>query len=274
MSYENIKNEYISARQGSSLASLILEGNYSWNESFEYNSVNIDNRILINKNDYKIYLLSPNTDKLNKLSNTWLRYLKTLKWNFNLTDETIFDDAYEFHMIKQREKEVNEKNISLTKKSVIQDIMDVDFESPDEITDNSITNGSSISFILEYCGKKLLFLADAHPDIIEDNLSKENSDYFDLIKLSHHGSSKNTTNKLAKILNTNIFLISTDGEGNHSHPDFETVAKIIYHQKGFKKIIFNYKTKTSELVDNTNWKEKYNYNVEIADGTKPVIIKL
>lgn len=38
------------------------------------------------------------------------------------------------------------------------------------IYDNSVVNGSSISFILEYKDYKLLFLADSHPDIVRENI--------------------------------------------------------------------------------------------------------
>lgn len=271
---QNNSDQDISAIQGSSLASLILEGQYSWNEQFDGNAINIDNKSIIYNNDYNIYLLSPNTEKLNLLSYKWLSELRERKFNFSLSAEPIFDDAYEFYMLRQKENKIIEQDISLPIiDNINKSIEDIDLESTEEEVDNSPINGSSISFIIEYYGKKLLFLADAHPDIITDNISKSKNERFNLVKVSHHGSAKNTTNKLAQILNSDLFLISTNGS-NHSHPDFESLAKIIYHQKNPKKLVFNYNTNNAKKIDNAEWMKKYNYNIHISDGSKPTKIKL
>lgn len=261
----------ISTRQGSSLASLILEGQYSWNESFEGNAINIDNENIIQNDDYTLHLLSPNTEKLNKLSNKWLRDLMKIDLNFSLSDEAIFDDAYEFHMIQQEERKIETRKISssVSDTKFIEEII-----CAEEEKDSSVINGSSISFIIEYNGKKLLFLADAHPDIIFDNISKLENNYFDLIKVSHHGSAKNTTNELAKILNSSLFLISTNGKGKQSHPDFESLAKIVYHQTNFKELFFNYETNNAKKIDDNILKKMYNYTLYISDGSKPTKIEL
>lgn len=265
----------ISARQGFTLASLITDGQYSWNESFDGSAVSIDNKNIIRKKGYAIYLISPNTEKLSKLSDKWLKELRRMKRGFSLSDEEIFDEAYECYMIQQEEKKIEEKLISSTTKyKVDKCIEDVISKPMEEEIDNAPINGSSISIIIEYNGKNLLFLADAHPDIILDSLLKLGDNYFDLIKVSHHGSAKNTTNELAKISNSSLFLISTNGRGNYSHPDFESLAKIIYHQKNPKTLVFNYKTNTAKKVDNIAWKRKYNYKVHISDGSTPTIIKL
>lgn len=220
-----------------------------------------------------IHLLSPNTEKLNKLSDKWLKELRKMKLSFSLSDEAIFDDAYEFSMVKQEETHVEETNISLkTRKNDHKSIDDVILKPKKEKKDDSVINGSSISLIIEYNEKQLLFLADSHPDIIVEGLSNLGNKHFDLIKISHHGSEKNTTHELAKLLNSNLFLISTNGKGKHSHPDFESLAKIIYHQKKHKSLIFNYKTSTAQKIDNDLWKKSYNYNILISDGSSPIEI--
>ncbi|MBU9672659.1 MBL fold metallo-hydrolase [Planococcus sp. CP5-4] len=275
MDKSEIREEDISAKQGSMLAALILEGGYSWNESFNGNAVNCENISPIIKDQYTLTLLSPNTNKLKRLSTTWLRELRKQKINFSLSDEQIFDDAYEFFLIRQDEYEVVESDISSKVNNYNEkSIEDIVLQNSIDEVDNSETNGSSISFVIEYCGKRLLFLADAHSDIISENISKLEEKYFDLVKLSHHGSKKNISKKLIENLNSELFLISTNGD-KHGHPDFESLAKILYYQRHKSKtLVFNYETDTSKILNLSNWKEKYNYRVRVSDGTEATIVKL
>ncbi|KAF5028814.1 hypothetical protein DSECCO2_655140 [anaerobic digester metagenome] len=270
---DNSDDEDISAKQGSSLASLILEGQYSWNKSFDGRAVNIDNKNIIKNENYTIRLLSPNTEKLNNLSGKWLRELNDMKLGFSLSNESEFDDAYEFYMIRQNETKIEETDISSTDENnkSIENIISEDKEGK---IDNSPMNGSSISVIIEYNGNKLLFLADAHPDLILDSILQLKNNQFDLIKVSHHGSAKNTTNELVQNLDSELFLISTDGSGIYAHPDFAAMAKIVYHQEAHKKIFFNYETNVAKKLDNKEWIKMYNYSIHISDGSKPTIIKL
>lgn len=269
----NDDDKDISSKQGSSLASLILEGQYPWNKSFDYNAVNIDYKNIIENEFFKIHLLSPNTEKLNKLSDKWLRDLNDMKLGFSLSDEEIFDDAYEFHMIRQTETEIKKTYIS-SNEDTDKFIENIILEDRKGDIDNSPMNGSSISIIIEYNSKQLLFLADAHPDLILDSILQLKNNQFDLIKVSHHGSAKNTTTELAKNLNSNLFLISTNGKGKQSHPHFESLSKIIYHQKNSKKLFFNYETNNAKKLDNPKWIKMYNYTIHMSNGSKPTTIKL
>lgn len=97
--------------------------------------------------------------------------------------------------------------------------------------DSSVKNGSSISFILTICDKRFLFLADSHPKYIVQQLeimgySKDNPLEVEVMKVSHHGSKKNTNKELLEIIKTNNYLISTDSAG-HNHPNKRTLARIL-----------------------------------------------
>jgi beta-lactamase superfamily II metal-dependent hydrolase len=130
--------------------------------------------------------------------------------------------------------------------------------------DDTKTNGSSIAFVLEIKGKELLFLADAHPSIIEENLgkyAKENNSllFFDFIKVAHHGSIHNNTPTLLKLISSSRYLISTNGS-SHNHPNKETLALIINnHKDKLKTIYFNYPNDGYESINDTKLKNKYNY---------------
>lgn len=87
------------------------------------------------------------------------------------------------------------------------------------VSDASGSNRASIVFSFRYEGKLLLFTGDAWGNDIVNSIS---DDYFDLIKLPHHGSARNITEEW-KNIKCSQYLICTDG---HSHPDKQTIAKL------------------------------------------------
>lgn len=227
----------ITVEQGTTLAKLLYEGSYNWNSLFK------DQAVLYSREDYRvkindeasIILISPDIDKLKILAKKWKDKLESEKYGFTINDDKIFDDAFELFI---KENEIEYFNQDISRKD------DLDFNKLIEIEekDKSPTNGSSIAFILEYKDFKILFLGDAHEDIIYERLSdlkiKGYDLKFDLIKVSHHGSNKNISNRLLQIIECEKFLILTDGS-HHKHPDLSTVAKIAYNFK-YPHIITNY----------------------------------
>lgn len=120
----------------------------------------------------------------------------------------------------------------------IEDLKDRPFSE-----DDSPTNTSSLSMLIEYDGVKMLFLGDSLPSDVVSTLKKlkyshEKKLKVDVVKVSHHGSKKYTSPELLEMITCNKFLISTDGR-IHGHPDKETLARIIYSQN-CPELIFNY----------------------------------
>ncbi len=114
--------------------------------------------------------------------------------------------------------------------------------------DDSVTNISSISMLLEYKDKKLLFLGDSIPSDVLSKLeilgySEKNKLEVDVVKISHHGSRKNTSTELLQLIKCDKFLISANGA---EHPDKECLARIIMTQK-CPELIFNYDNIFSEI---------------------------
>ncbi|MDA1987128.1 ComEC/Rec2 family competence protein [Bacillus anthracis] len=101
------------------------------------------------------------------------------------------------------------------------------------IPDTSKVNASSIAFLFEYQGKKLLLLGDAHSSVVTEGLQKlgynrENKLKVDIVKVSHHGSRRNTNNDLLELIDCSNFIISTDGGRNaRALPDKEALSRII-----------------------------------------------
>ena len=110
----------------------------------------------------------------------------------------------------------------------------IDLSKKKFVEDNSPTNGSSLSMLIEYKQFKLLFLGDSIPSDITTALkklgySKNKKLKVDIVKISHHGSRNNTSDELLEIIESDKYLISTDGK-KYNHPDKETLSRIIVSQ--------------------------------------------
>lgn len=108
--------------------------------------------------------------------------------------------------------------------------------------DENPVNASSISFLLNAFGKKMLFLGDAYPaDTVAGikalGYSEEHPLQVELVKVSHHGSKHNTSPEMLNLIRGKRFVIS--GQGGKGHPDKETLARII-HLQDKPLLLFNY----------------------------------
>lgn len=272
------ENSYISVRQGSTLAGYLYGLGYSaynWNSLFDNDCVNLDYKNEINLGDFKIFMLSPNTKKLKSLSKLWMNKLQEIDMDFQISNEILFDDAYEMFIkrIKSCDDIDEYSNISFNSESMLK-ILEEKILSGKK--DTSISNGASISFILEYKEKKLLFLGDAHEDIIIENLEiykeiKGNLD-FEVVKLSHHGSLKNNF-KWIEIIKAKKYLISTNG-AKHNHPDKRVIAKILKSHNEKKVLYFNYKLDICKILNENSLKNKYNYEIIVGNENSSLEIEV
>ncbi|WP_444926936.1 ComEC/Rec2 family competence protein [Microbulbifer sp. TRSA002] len=117
--------------------------------------------------------------------------------------------------------------------------------------DNTIHNGSSIAFIFEYNNKKILFLSDAHNEVIVRQLKKlghseKNPLKVNYVKLSHHGSKYNTSTELLDIIDCSNFIISSD-TSRFKLPNKATISRIIKHKPN-STIYFNYPEIINEKI--------------------------
>lgn len=209
-----IKTDLTSVTQGVSFEDYIKKAGV-WNEN------------IIKKGDYfewnELYfrILTPGEERLKDLLNKWESK------NKNSTLDTSRKDDY-----KKTLKELG--NIDVFKE------------------DSDPFNGSSISFIITHEDKKYLFLGDSHSSDIISELkslgynSKDNKIQLEILKISHHGSQKNTSTELLELMETNKYIISTNGD-IHGHPDKATIARIIANNPN-AKIYFNYPKLISKLI--------------------------
>lgn len=257
----------IGAEASMNLGALILKHKYNWNTDSFGDAICTDLPFKDSIHpDITIQLLSPSREKLKALENDFIDAIEDLGIG-EVKDNELFNDAYEYMVAKLEVKKSKEKESA-------SDALDIkELSKPERFSaDTEAPNGSSIAFVLTFKGKKLLFLGDAHSEQIENELEKafpENEHtypiFFDAIKISHHGSNGNTGPELLKIIDSDTFLISTNGKGHH-HPHKETIARIVNRPITFKKnnkrnLYFNYETETSKLFDNQDLKSKYKYDI-------------
>lgn len=92
--------------------------------------------------------------------------------------------------------------------------------------DRSITNKSSLSFVIEYKSNSVLFLGDSHEDDVVATLKNYKSINFKAVKLSHHGSEKNTSNELLSLIGKVDYILCGD-KSCHAHPNRKTISRIL-----------------------------------------------
>jgi beta-lactamase superfamily II metal-dependent hydrolase len=131
---------------------------------------------------------------------------------------------------------------------------------------SSKTNQSSIAFILKYNNKNYLFLGDAHIDIVTKSLQNlfVNRLKIDFVKISYHGSKNNTDQNFLDAIDTDRYIILTNGAETNNHPHNETLDLIINDAKNQNKeieILLNYpehvygqRTFYSQKLDYKNFK--------------------
>ena len=254
----------ISAEQGTTAGALLLQGKYSWNSDFNNQAICIEQKSKVTlAPEVNICLLSPDKRKLEKLKDLWTDELKRYGANFNSGNSKLYDDAFEMLLSWEKQKpKVAPKQISATKET-LEELLKTPFDE-----DDTATNGSSIAFVLQVQNKKMLFLADAHPGLIVHSLNeyqKEGTIIFDLIKVAHHGSFGNISREFLNRIDSERYLISTNGLKNN-HPDKETIAHIVTRKADFhRKLYFNYITANSKYFDRKDWMEQYNYSIHYLD---------
>lgn len=268
----------IGAKQATTLGAKILEKKYPWNIDSKGESICTENlQEVIITEDVKLYLLSPNKKRLQNLESDFLTKLSEIGLNPNT--EAIFDDAFELYNLNHKIGNDHEGNISSSKKVINSRTVKIFSKGVGYNKDDSIGNGSSISFILETENKKMLFLADAFAEDIIEELKKKYTDetkypiIFDAIKVSHHGSFRNNSPELFKVVDSNNFLFSTNGKHqSHKHPDAETISCIINRElpKNISKrnLIFNYELEHLKDFKNEQLKTEFNYQFKIQVETE------
>jgi beta-lactamase superfamily II metal-dependent hydrolase len=210
----------------------------------------------------ELTLLSPSVKSLKRMTKEW----KAKVTNFNPGD---LEAAWE--ELAKRKSLLPEEGL-LGASSKLDALLEAQF-----VKDPEPPNGSSIAFLAEHEGKSVLFLADAHTDVLCESLSRLCAERdvdriaVDAVKVSHHGSKKNTNEDLLNLIQSPSYLISTNGD-HFSHPDAECMARIIEYGQP-KNLYFNYKSPFTSpwLLKAAQKRHGYTAHVRSKDDVSLVI---
>lgn len=237
----------ISARQGSSLAALLLGGGYRWNTGGGTRSINSTGTSLYElRSDVRLRVIGPPVARLEQLRRWWIAELRRLGFSGAVGANDSFDDAFEFLCAFEDLHAGVRVEPTLLSTSTNRRLDEA------YMADDSATNGSSISLIVEAGSSRLLFLGDSWSEDVEAALRTLPNAvfpmFFDAIKISHHGSLHNTSPALLELIDSPVFLISSSGE-RHNHPDIEVLKAIVDRPSDFRRHLhFNYITPASQQM--------------------------
>jgi len=185
----------------------------------------------------KFSVIGPEQSVLQRLKDCWKDKLNERKIKPKVISKAYYE-AFEQYAKNLRDlAPTNSTPIASTQELSIQSLANVDFED-----DNSTTNMSSLSFLIEANDKRLLYLSDCHANAVISWLDHLNMREIivDAVKISHHGSKNNTSLELLKRIVCNKYLISTNGK-SHGHPDLEVLARIAdVNKDSGAEIVLNY----------------------------------
>jgi beta-lactamase superfamily II metal-dependent hydrolase len=132
------------------------------------------------------------------------------------------------------------------------------------VEDPSPADASSIAFIAEHGGKRVLLAGDARPGRLEKALralgaSEGRPLRVDCMKLSHHGAKSATSTALLSLVDCTRFAFSSDGSGA-GHPDPQTIARILMHDPVRpKELVFNGRTPSALRWDDPALMQAWRY---------------
>lgn len=259
----------ISAKQGCTLSALIARNGIPWNTPWRGNTIMAPMSFTLG--DAIIHVLSPNNEDIGALEFFWKKRLIKDGLLKKAHSEEYWDDAYEFSLSKDMPGfHLHEKKVSKS-----YDLLKLCKEAYEP--DGSASNGSSISFVLETKGKRLLFLGDSHSETVVVSLralyGEEKAPYiFDAVKLSHHGSYNNNSPELFKLIVSDKWLVSTNG-AKYNHPDMPTLAHIITKGKGMK-IYFNYYLPICKELSDGLYHKDFDFEIITPEGENGIQIEI
>ena len=275
-------NSTFGGRQGCTLSALIRKRGVPWNVPAEGGVMKAPMSFQVGET--KVHLLSPTEKKLKSLEKYWRHDLEKNHLLDEAHSQEYWDDAFEWAIAGEEDKREGflehvdgmpdsvkkmAKKAALPKNRVEEALEEV------YKADGSAANGSSISFVLETPdGARALLLGDAHAETVIDSLKTLYGDtgekiHFDVVKLAHHGSFNNTSPALLDLIDSDKWIVSTNGEVFH-HPEMATLAHIVTRGKD-NKLYFNYEMDICQELRKDEYKP-YGFEVLTPEGQDGITV--
>ncbi|NMH87646.1 ComEC/Rec2 family competence protein [Flavivirga algicola] len=249
-------DEDFGAKQGEHLTQAILKHGISWNGDFNHKAVVVDSDVLPKvtlPGGMELTLLSPTPELLEELKPKWVK------------------EVTKANMVPGGVSPVEEEEEEDEDEVFGQEIPDVDALAQTPFhEDHSEANGSSIAFLATFKSKSILFCGDAFPSQLVKALNIIDPNHkidIDLMKVSHHASSHNTSPELLEKINCSNYIISTNGS-TFKHPKADTISRIIKTSRAGTRLIFNYKSSINEVWGVNSLKSTHNYEAVYPEAGK------
>ena len=151
-----------------------------------------------------------------------------------------------------------------------------------QVLDSSITNLSSIMFLVEFEGKRMLFTGHGLGSDIVESLSQsglldsQGKVHVDILKVPHHGSERNVSEQFFKTVTANTYVVSANGRDDN--PSLSTLKWIIksprYKRKKMDIVVTN-RTSNTDKARQEYAEEKFNYQFRfLQNGDNYIQIQL
>ncbi|ESZ07399.1 ComEC/Rec2 family competence protein [Mesorhizobium sp. L48C026A00] len=243
--------EIMGPRQGDAFSDGLLKRAWPWNADFNGKAVAIREAklpVIDVVGGMKITLLTPTMKALSRLRSDWIEYRqsKTLP-----VDPDPVPAGLEILGPKLVTVPGNVAALA---------------DAPD-VEDRTVPNGSSIAFVAEFEGRRVLLAADALPSDLLERLRKLDTEELHLVKLSHHRSKANTTIPLVRAMAAKRIAISTSGARNR-HPNPEAVARLIQYGPKELHFYFNYRTPYTEVWDSQAMRDAFGHECFFGEGVE------
>lgn len=228
--------DQIGYSEGTSLSYLLFYKNITLNPFVGGEALCREHCDSFNIGDMKFSVIGPSISVLQELKDHWEDKLSERRIRPRIISKAYYE-AFEQYAKALKKSASDVTSIASTEETSIESLANVDFED-----DNSLTNKSSLSFLIESNSKRFLYLSDCDTAAVTswlNNLGLERIEV-DAVKISHHGSKNNTSLELLSRIVCRRYLISTNGK-SHGHPDLEALARIaVVNKDTGAEIFMNY----------------------------------
>lgn len=249
----------LGAMQGEQLTELIQRGQWPWNRQFHRKAVMVPREGALPCHDFagmRLTLLSPTFEKLQDLKPEWektIREAGLVPGEAFHAEETVLPHGF--------------------LGGDVEDLAASRFKE-----DQTHPNGSSIAFLAEFEGRRVLFGADAHPSVLLESLQRApfhgQPQTLDAFKLAHHGSTRNTSLPLLEAFPATHYLVSTNG-AKFKHPDEEAIARVVVSARERSPVLhFNVESDFNKVWRSASRRSDFGYRCEYGTPEDGLLVTL
>jgi hypothetical protein len=139
--------------------------------------------------------------------------------------------------------------------------------------DQSIPNRSSIMFVAEYGGRRVLLTGDGRGSDVVRGLvrrglmAKDGVYHVDVMKVPHHGSARNASRKFFSQVTADVYVLSANGkDGNPDMPTLAWMVQAIKEQRRTARIVATNPTPTLVQMTQEFPPALYGYTLEVLEA--------